>query len=84
MVSPYLLRPLRSLEEVLSRPRAQARSDGETGRSGGAERRLTGGTAAALRQQGRTLRPRVVWVNDAPPAARRAPGRPKGGRGPGG
>ena len=64
MVSPYLLKPLRALDEVLSVAAAlsPAREPVLRPFSPG---RVSGTAAAILRQQGRTFRPRVVWVNDA-------------------
>jgi len=62
VVSPYLMRPVRSLEDVLEAARARAAARE-------AHRRLlmlgeSGDTAAAvLRQQGRLKKPHIVWVN---------------------
>ena len=82
MVSPYLLRPLRSLEEVLSG--ARARPAGNASRRSQGERRIgTGaatevGTARGAREayeaRGATpLWPRLVWTN-----TKRQSRRPKG------
>ncbi len=73
MVSPYLLRPLRKLDEVLSiaRPRSAAGHGSMSGApsrlpDGRQPEGLAKGTAAAfLRKHGRISKPRVVWVNDA-------------------
>lgn len=73
MVSPYLLRPLRKLDEVLkmARPRPAA---GHGAMAGVGSRlpdvrqqeSMAKGTAAAfLRKHGRISKPKVVWVNDA-------------------
>jgi len=73
MVSPYLLRPLRKLDEVLSiaRPRPSAGHGSMSGAparlpDGRQPEGLAKGTAAAfLRKHGRISKPRVVWVNHA-------------------
>jgi len=72
VTSPYLLKPLRALDEVLDRARVRP---GGRGRGLWGERGATppGATAAVLRQQGRLLRPRVVWINHAKPP------KPRGG-----
>ena len=63
MVSPYLLRPLRSLEEVLETAHARA-ARRELPRGALAAGRGSDTKAAALRRQGRITRPRVVWINE--------------------
>ena len=71
MVSPYLLKPVRALEDVLSASDARRAAREAAARSVGPER-MSGTAAASLRHQGRIARPRVVWVNEA---ADSAPGR---------
>lgn len=62
MVSPYLLRPLRSLEEVLSG--ARARTDSDPARRPQGERRNASGVGTARGVQEATpLWPRLVWTN---------------------
>ena len=62
MVSPYLLRPLRSLEEVLSGARAQPSREGAR-KPQGERRSSTGaGTARGVREA-TPLWPRLVWTN---------------------
>ena len=63
MVSPYLLRPLRSLEEVLETARVQA-TRRELPRGALMAGRGSQTAAATLRRQGRIRRPRVVWINE--------------------
>ena len=77
MVSPYLLRPLRSLEEVLETAHVQAarrelpRGAFMAARGAALGVALGSETAAAtLRRQGRLKRPRVVWINETEDPAR--------------
>ena len=74
MVSPYLLKPLRGLQEVLDEavplpPHVALRPI------------LSGpvaGTAAALlRRQGRISKPRVVWINETAPREFKLRGKPR-------
>ncbi len=63
MVSPYLLKPLRALEEVLVMNGALpvAHDSAPPRLSPGS---VSGTVAAILRRQGRISRPHVVWVNE--------------------
>ena len=63
MVSPYLLRPVRNLKEVLNAAGALV-SERETALLPFSPRGVSGTAAAILRRQGRILRPRIVWVNE--------------------
>ncbi len=74
MVSPYLLRPVRELKEVLAVAQDPLSAPGPVSRSF-PPRNLSGTAAAILRQQGRIARPRVVWVNE--PKAPKGPSSAK-------
>lgn len=73
VVSPYLLRSPRSLEEIMQRRQARqkafVRASGEAPGER-APRHPAKETAAELRQRGIELRPRVVWVNRDPTRSR--------------
>lgn len=69
-VSPYLLRPLRSLDEVLGRARPWVRSPGAAA-GPEAELRSARSEAGERRRAPAPFRPRVVWVNDRLGARRR-------------
>lgn len=78
VVSPYLLRPLRSLEEVLKTTRGRMPMHEPLPRAQ-VSTRPPETAAAILRRQGRLIQPRVVWVNDAQgPAPNPARGRRRG------
>ncbi len=64
MVSPYLLKPLRALDEVLNVTGVLPPAREPALRPFSADR-VSGTAAAILRQQGRAFRPRVVWVNES-------------------
>lgn len=75
VVSPYLTRPVRSLEEVLHHRRWRrtvvraplfSRHFAMTGWQAGAVTRAggQGETAADMRRRGQQLRPRIIWSNE--------------------
>ena len=72
LVSPYLLRPIRALDDVLKTVQARQSARNLAGRRAPMQGAESGPSAAILREQGRISRPRGVWVNQA---ANRRPGK---------